>query len=338
MGRMKLTWGAALVASLGVLALGAAPAGATFSGANGRISTAWLDNDQGAHEESASAVVNIPWKQGSPLKNVVGCSDGETPCTVFAHPSYSPDGTQLVYDEQQPSVSDGPNPLSVLVLVAPDGSGPVSIADPAKAQNYFEPSFLPSGKRLVFVRSAKAGPEDSPPAHGQIVTSDLTGGGIRVVTSVPGADPVVSPNGRKVLFDHRGGIWVVPITGGTPRPLIRNGGFPDFSGDGRSIAYVSGRKQILYVARADGTHARQVLGAYPKQHRRHALQYAGYPRFSPDGRQIAFSPAYYDPSGDPSLARVPVGGGAVKPLWTSPPLDAGGTDLGIAWQPLVNND
>jgi dipeptidyl aminopeptidase/acylaminoacyl peptidase len=334
MGRTKLTWGVVLVACLGAFALGAAPAGATFAGANGQIATAWLDDDQGAHFESGSAIVNVSWRTGSSLKNVASCTGTDNPCTVFAHVAYSPDGTQLVYDEQQQSVSDAPNPLSVLVLKGPGGSAPVTIADTAKTQNYFEPSFLPSGKRIVFVRSATVGPQSDPPPHGQIVTSDLTGGNIRVVTSLLGADPVVSPSGRKVLFDHRGGIWVVGVNGGTAHELIRTGGFPDFSPDGRSIAYLSGGKQILYVARADGTHARQVLGTYPGQKKRHALQYANYPRFSPDGTEIAFSPAYYNVEGDPSLARVPVGGGSAKVVWTSPPLDAGGTDFGIAWQPL----
>ena len=332
MGRMKSTWVAVLVASLGSLALGAAPAGATFAGANGQISTAWLDNDQGAHEEAEYAVVNLPWRTKSAGKNLVDCTslDG---CPVYAHPAYSPDGTRLAYDQVPLSAPDASPAASQLILSAPDGSHPVTIADPAKAQNYFEPSFLPSGKRLVFVRSAKAGPEDSPPPHGQIVTSDLTGGDIRVVTSVVGADPVVSPNGRKVLFDHRGGIWVVAIDGGAPRPLIRNGGFPDFSPDGRTIVYLSGAKQTLHVARADGSHPRQVLGAYPGQRRPHSLTYAGYPRFSPDGKQIAFAPAYYDPEGDPSVVRVPAAGGKIVPLWTTPSLDAGGTDLGLAWQP-----
>jgi Tol biopolymer transport system component len=333
MGRSKSSWGALLAGSLWLLAFAAAPASATFAGNNGKISTAWLDNDQGAHEEAAYAVVSVAWRRGSARTNVVSCTslDG---CPVFAHPAYSPDGTKLVYDELPLTPPAAPLAASVLILSAPNGSAPVTIGDPAKRQNYFEPGFLPSGRRLIFVRSPTVGPEQNPPPHGQIVTADLAGGDIRVVTSVPGADPVVSPDGRKVLFDHRGGIWVVGIGGGRPRRLVRNGGFPDWSPDGRSIVFITGSKEILSEVRADGTHQRKILGANPGQHRRHPLRYAEYPRFSPDGKQIAFSPFYYHLENDPSLMRIAVGGGRVRPLWTTPTLDDGGTDLGVAWQPL----
>jgi Tol biopolymer transport system component len=325
------------MACLGALALGAAPAGATFRGVNGRLATAWLDNDQGAHEEAAYAVVNVPWQHRSAGTNVVSCTNLDG-CPVYAHPAYSPDGAKLAYDELPFAPLAGPPARSELILSAPDGSSPVTISDPAGTHNYFEPSFMPSGRRLLFVRAPNAGPEDDPPAHGELVTSDLTGGGIEVVTPVPGADPVVSPNGRRVLFDHAGGIWVVGIGGANPHRLIRSATMPDWSFDGRSIVYASGNyprgKHTLYVARADGTQPRRVLGAYPHQRRRHPLRYVDYPRFSPDGSQIAFSSSYYDSLGDPYLMRVPAGGGQVKVLWTTPPLDAGGTDYGVSWQPL----
>lgn len=112
----------------------------------------------------------------------------------------------------------------------------------------------------MFVRSPTVGAQNDPPPHGQLVTTDLTGGNVRVVTSIPAADPVLSPNGRTVLFDHRGGIWAVPIGFGKARRVVRDGGFPDFSPDGRSIVHVSGAKQTLHVSRADGAHPRRILG------------------------------------------------------------------------------
>lgn len=312
----------------------AAPAAATFRGHNGRVAMAWLDNDQGAHFEAAYAVVAVPWLRGAGrARNLVSCTslDG---CPQFSHPGYSPDGSQVVYTEL-PFSASAPQPKSELLLADADGTNPVTITDPA--ENYFDPSFTPSGRRLLFVRSATASPGDETPPSGEIATSDLAGGHIRTVTAVRGASPKLSPNGRTVLFEHGGSIWSVGIGGGNAHRLIRNSTMPDWSPSGRSIVYVAGNypkgNHTLMVARADGTHARPVAGAYP-HHPRGELGNLNDPVFSPDGRWIAFSTTYYDENGDPYLMRVPAGGGAVKMLWTSGVLDAGGTDLGTSWQPL----
>src|SRR5687768_1975717 len=70
--------------------------------------------------------------------------------------------------------------------------------------------------------------------------------------SVPGAEalpeiadailsqPAVSPDGTTLAFVHDGDIWTVPVGGGTARRLtitVDNDGDPQFSPDGRSIAF-----------------------------------------------------------------------------------------------------
>ncbi len=47
-----------------------------------------------------------------------------------------------------------------------------------------------------------------------------------------------SPDGRQVLFESRGGIWVVPAAGGRPTRLGAGFG-PDWSPDGRMILFVA---------------------------------------------------------------------------------------------------
>ena len=53
--------------------------------------------------------------------------------------------------------------------------------------------------------------------------------------------------------------------------------------------------------------------------------------FSPDGSQIAFSST--DPvEGNPEIMRISASGGRIRQLWSAGGLDAGGLNLGLAWQ------
>jgi Tol biopolymer transport system component len=234
-----------------------------------------------------------------------------------------------------PFSASAPQPKSELILADADGTNPVTITDPNR--NYFDASFAPSGKRVLFVRSPTASPDGSAP-EGQIVTSDLTGANVKVVTGVRGADPKLSPNGRTVLFDHARAIWAVGIGGANPHKLIKDATMPDWSPNGRSIVYASGNypkgKHTLYLARADGTFRRFLPGVFPRRRGVGPLNNVDDPVFSPDSKQIAFSTIYFDDNGDPFLMRIPITGGRVKVLWTTGVLDSGGTDLGTGWQPL----
>jgi Tol biopolymer transport system component len=58
-----------------------------------------------------------------------------------------------------------------------------------------------------------------------------------------------------------------------------SGAFPDYSRDGRWVAYVSFRENSLWVSRADGSATRQIT--FPPDT-------VELPRWSPDGRQIAY--------------------------------------------------
>ena len=124
----------------------------------------------------------------------------------------------------------------------------------------------------------------------------------------------VSPDGRQVVFETLGKLWVKPAAGGAPRRLVRGNeeeieAFPTWSRDGRTIAYVGwtdqGLGRIRTVAAGGGT-PRQVT-AQPGHYAR--------PQFSPDGRTIVFergqggfltSPRW---SENPGIYRVAAAGG-----------------------------
>jgi len=97
----------------------------------------------------------------------------------------------------------------------------------------------------------------------------------------------VSPDGRQVVFETLGKLWIKPLAGGAPRRLVKGDEaemelWPTWSHDGRTIAFVgwtdAGLGQIRSVP-AGGGAARNVTTI--------AGHYAR-PRFSPDGKTIAF--------------------------------------------------
>lgn len=125
----------------------------------------------------------------------------------------------------------------------------------------------------------------------------------------------VSPNGREVVFESLGKLWIKPVSGGTPRRLTREGKafelFPSWSRDGKQIVFVSWTDEglgSLRVIGANGANARDVT-TQPGHYAR--------PRFSPDGKTIVFertngsgltSPAWAQ---DPGVYRVDAAGGAI---------------------------
>jgi Tol biopolymer transport system component/DNA-binding winged helix-turn-helix (wHTH) protein len=97
---------------------------------------------------------------------------------------------------------------------------------------------------------------------------------------------------------------------------------PDYSPDGRRIAFTSGRNGSfgIWVSDGDGANPRLLFdgGAYV----------TGSPRWSPDGQKILFDTRAHDPAGlgNPSLWMVDADGGQARRL--SPP---GAADVAPSW-------
>jgi Tol biopolymer transport system component len=92
-------------------------------------------------------------------------------------------------------------------------------------------------------------------------------------------DPALSPNGKRVAWATPDGILVSAVSGGSPRRLVAGGRCPQWSPDGRSIAYLSGTNGSLRLVRASGGASQTVFkGAF------------GCPNWSPDSTRIAFEP------------------------------------------------
>lgn len=132
---------------------------------------------------------------------------------------------------------------------------------------------------------------------------------------------VASPDGKSVAFDVYAILWVVPIEGGTARPLtdaLQEIAQPDWSPDGQTLAFQSyrdGNFQIWTIG-ADGKGLRQLTkGAFD----------AREPRWSPDGKTIAFSS---DRGGRYGVHLLDVATGAITAFSSGP-----GDEFEPAWSP-----
>ncbi len=113
------------------------------------------------------------------------------------------------------------------------------------------------------------------------------------------SDPQISPDGRLVAFvvgttdvpanKRPKQIWLVPVTGGTPRPITPAGSDserPRWSPDSRRIAFISDRSGTPQVWTMDAE------GANPKQITNLASE-AGGVLYSPDGKNLIFTSDVY---------------------------------------------
>ena len=95
----------------------------------------------------------------------------------------------------------------------------------------------------------------------------------------------VSPDGRRIVFDLLGDIYVMPIEGGTsPATRLTSGPVfdmqPRFSPDGKRIAFTSDRDGLwnIWTMEADGKDAKQIS--------RERRWFVNSPTWSPDGQYI----------------------------------------------------
>jgi len=160
-------------------------------------------------------------------------------------------------------------------------------------------SYSPDGSRIVF-QSDRSG-------DWEIWICERDGSNAEQLTHFGGVlagSPRWSPDGRQIAFDSRANgtsqIYVVSVNGGEPRRLTdaaTGAAVASWSRDGRWIYYstVRGGASNLWKVPSEGGAAQPVtrdIGVYAVE--------------SPDGRYLYFSRSPLDPT----IWRVPVGGGA----------------------------
>jgi Tol biopolymer transport system component len=305
-----LAWKLALAicaVSAAASALGTASAGATFPGANGKLtftrtvgglSDVWVMDEDGQNQAVLAG----------------------DPATNQRASSFSADGERIVFATDLPGGSTG------IVVMNVDGSDPQLVTNDAHDVGP-SPHFSPTGQQIVYV-SAGTNPD--------IAIIDVDGQNQRPLTSGPESDfnPSFSPDGQRIVFERFGGgpgginVWTmdpdgqnqVPLTGGSTDDV-----YPSFSPDGSRIVYIQAPPGDLpggvYVMDSNGQNQMPLTNTP-------GVAETG-PVFSPDGQKIAFAQFPSGGGSDGEIIVMDAGGQNPVPLTQNSDFDNQ-----VDWQPL----
>jgi dipeptidyl aminopeptidase/acylaminoacyl peptidase len=309
----------------------AAPAGASFPGANGLIAFA----RQGERADSPFFIytMNSSGKEKTRLT-----TDGSS-----RNPAWSSDGERIAFDR---APAEGSRKRRLWLMNA-DGSGQRRV--PIGSFQAHNPSWSPDGRRLVFQGCGRR----TKCKRDSIFVTGVNGRGRRKIAG-DGIDPVWSPDGRWIAYGgrlERDGCptlvlvrpsgkrrhAIVPPRKDAQKQCTGAAGI-DFSPDSRRLVYfaIEGRKvgtyenpvthkkepryaynHAMYTVDADGTHRRQIASR--------SIEASGF----------YFLPFVWSPDGDELLWRDDRGSYIGRPGGSKRRI-AGqfGGGIDYAWQPL----
>lgn len=167
--------------------------------------------------------------------------------------TFSPDGKQIAF------VSERDGNLE-LYSIQSDGAGLKRLTTEFAMDDH--PAWSPDGKRIVFASTRR--PTETPGrAWTSIFVMNADGSGPQCVSPDESSDysPAWSPKGDWIAFATGSGrregadIFVMKPDGTGRRLVIKNGGWPSFSADGRSIYFHSARqgKWGIWRVQLDGS-------------------------------------------------------------------------------------
>ena len=147
--------------------------------------------------------------------------------------------------------------------------------------------------------------------------------------------PAISPDGNSIVFTYKGDLWLVPASGGEAVPLTFHEAhdfMPVWSNDSKSIAFSSDRYGNFDIFSIS------VNGGTPKRITYHSAPDYPY-EFTADNKYIIFGSSQNDfaenrqfpTSSQPEVYKVPINGGQVQMVLTTPAEDISIHKNGNLW-------
>ncbi len=210
-----------------------------------------------------------------------------TDLAVGSQGAFSADGSEIAF------VSCNGDTRSQVSVMGADGGDPREVIS-ERDFSASQPSFSPSGRQIVFVRSEYKGEGTS-----DLMVASAEGTDRRAITATPNsseADPSYSPNGLLIIFEssgiHSEGRHVFTIhPDGTRLRKLGAGSQPSISPDGRFVVF--DRRGSIWQMRIDGRGAHLIKAAgVPAGATNPDPNFESFknshPVYSPDGRRILF--------------------------------------------------
>ena len=236
-------------------------------------------------------------------------------------PTLSPDGSKIAYETNVISSSNPEGDYEIYSMNASDGKNKKNLTDNEELVDDYEPVFSPGGKRIAYT---SLGIQDSNPTVDEDVyvmnaldgsgKKNLSNNGLEVGTNYPIDDfnPDFSPGGTKIAYTSLGKqtsnpegddeVYRMSALDGSAKKNLSNNGvdvddyLPDFSPDGKRIAYESEGVQASNAQGDEEVYAMSALDGFGKKNLSNNGFEVGtnnpiddeFPHFSPGGGRIAY--------------------------------------------------
>jgi Tol biopolymer transport system component/DNA-binding winged helix-turn-helix (wHTH) protein len=194
---------------------------------------------------------------------------------------WSPDGKSLIFSE---SVDGGARARLSLLSLADLTARPLT--SPGNQQFDCEPAFSPDGATVAFARGAMGA------FLSDLFVVQVAGGQpLRLTTRNSGGDPAWTQDGSEIVFASPStgirSLWRISASGGAPQRVAGPGDAyePSISRRGNQLAYQVS-KQLDTGWRLDLKDERHILA--PPVRLLSGRGFVRRPRYSPDGKKIAF--------------------------------------------------